>query len=53
MLKNHANEEVQIHKNVIDEIGDDVKDIAEDHLKKTMSIHKTFWKKLQKAVKKK
>lgn len=53
MLKNHANEEVQIHKDVIDEIGDDVKDIADDHLKKTMSIHKTFWKKLQKAVKKK
>lgn len=53
LLKNHAKEEVQIHKDVVNEIGDDVKEISEKHLQKTMSIHKTFWRKLGKAIKKK
>ncbi len=52
-LKDHAKEEVRIHKEVFSEAGGDVKDLVQNHLNETMSIHKAFWKKLQKAVKSK
>lgn len=52
-LKDHAKEEVRIHKEVFSEAGGDVKDLVEKHLNDTMSIHKAFWKKLQKSVKSK
>lgn len=51
-LKDHAKEEVRIHKEVFSEAGGDVKDLVEKHLSDTMSIHKDFWKKLKKAVEK-
>ena len=51
-LKDHAKEEVRIHKEIFNEAGGDVKDLVEKHLKDTMSIHKSFWRKLKKAVSK-
>lgn len=52
-LKDHAKEEVRIHKEAFNEAGGDVKSLVQKHLKETMSIHKVFWKKLRKAVKSK
>lgn len=52
-LKDHAKEEVRIHKEAFSEAKGDIKDLVQHHLDETMSIHKTFWKKLQKAVKSK
>ncbi len=49
-LKDHAKEEVRIHKEIFNEAGGDVKDLVEKHLEDTMSIHKAFWKKLKKAI---
>ena len=52
-LKDHAKEEVRIHKEIFSEAGGDVKDLVEKHLKDTMEIHSAFWKKLGKATKSK
>ncbi len=49
-LKDHAKEEVRIHQEVFSEAKGDVKDLVQNHLKETMSIHKAFWRKLKKAV---
>lgn len=49
-LKNHAKEEVRIHKEVFGEAEGDIKDLVQKHLDDSMSIHKTFWKKLKKAA---
>ncbi len=50
-LKDHAKEEVRIHKEVFEDADGDIKDIVQKHLSETMSIHKIFWKKLKKALK--
>lgn len=52
-LKDHAKEEVRIHKEVFSEAEGDIKDLVKNHLNETMSIHKAFWKKLEKAIKSK
>ena len=52
-LKDHAKEEVRIHKEIFNEAGGDLKDLVEKHLKDTMEIHKTFWKELGKVIKSK
>ena len=51
-LKDHAKEEVRIHKDIFSGAGGDVKDLVEKHLGDTMTIHKAFWKKLKKAAEK-
>lgn len=51
-LKDHAKEEVRIHKEVFSEAGGDIKDLVDKHLNDTMTIHKAFWNKLKKATKK-
>lgn len=50
-LKDHAKEEIRIHKEVFIEADRDVKNLVKKHLNDSISIHKAFWKKLQKAVK--
>ncbi|MFM2357512.1 MAG: hypothetical protein RJA61_249 [Candidatus Parcubacteria bacterium] len=50
-LKDHAKEEVRIHKEIFSEAGGDAKDLVEKHLKDTMTIHKAFWTKLKKSIK--
>lgn len=50
-LKDHAEEEVQIHKEVLTESDKGVKYLIEKHLRDIMKIHKAFWKKLKKAAK--
>lgn len=50
-LKEHADEEVKIHKEVFDESDKGVKYLFEKHLKDIMRIHKAFWKKLKKSAK--
>lgn len=50
-LKDHAKEEVRIHKEIFNEAGGDVKDLVDKHLNDTMKIHKAFWTKLKKSVK--
>lgn len=49
-LKDHAKEEVRIHKDIFSKAGGDVKDLVEKHLNETMAIHRAFWKKLKKAI---
>lgn len=51
-LKDHAKEEVRIHKEIFSEAGGDVKDLVKKHLSDTMAIHRAFWKKLKKAAEK-
>ncbi len=53
MLKDHAKEEINIHKEVFSEAGGDIKGLVKKHLNDTMRIHKAFWKKLEKAAKSK
>lgn len=52
-LKDHAKEEIRIHKKIFSEANGEVKDLVEKHLKDTIEIHKAFWKKLKKAAKSK
>lgn len=52
-LKNHAREEIRTHKEFFDEATEDVKGLAQKHLDQMMVIHKAFWKKLKKAMRKK
>ncbi len=49
-LKDHAQEEVQIHKEVFSDANGDVKYLLKKHLNDTMRIHKAFWRKLKKAA---
>ena len=51
-LKDHAKEEVRIHKEIFNEASGDVKDLVGKHINDTISIHKAFWKKLKKAAEK-
>jgi hypothetical protein len=53
VLKNHASEELRIHKELLKESQDDVKHLLRKHLKDTVAIHKTFWNELKKIVKEK
>jgi hypothetical protein len=50
-LKDHADEEVQIHKEVFNEPDKSIKYLLEKHLRDIMKIHKAFWNKLKKAAK--
>ena len=52
-LKDHAQEEIRIHQEIIEEAGGDVKHLAEKHLADTIEIHKRFWKDLKKSWKNK
>ena len=52
-LKDHAKEEIRIHKEIFSEASGDVKDLVGKHLTDTMLIHKSFWGKLKKAAKSK
>ncbi len=52
-LKDHANEEVRVHKEVFTDAKTDVKKLVSKHLKDTMSIHRAFWKDLKNAAKSK
>ena len=52
-LKDHAKEEVRIHKEIFGEASGNVKDLVGKHLTDTMLIHKAFWGKLKKAAKSK
>jgi len=49
----HAQEEIRIHQEIIEEAGGDVKHLAEKHLADTIEIHKRFWKDLEKSWKNK
>ena len=50
-LKDHAQEEIRIHQEIMEEAGGDVKHLAEKHLADTIEIHKRFWKDLKKSWK--
>lgn len=50
-LKKHAEEEVRIHKEILQEGGADLKYLVRMHLKDTVAIHKAFWRDLKKAMK--
>lgn len=52
-LKDHAQEEARIHKEVFSDAGEDLRNLAKKHLRDTMMIHKTFWNDLKKSVGKK
>jgi hypothetical protein len=52
-LKNHANEEIRIHKDITKEAKGDVKHLVKKHLADTKAIHKEFWNDLKKAWKSK
>jgi hypothetical protein len=52
-LRNHANEEVRIHKDLFTDAKIDIKKMANRHLKDTVSTHKAFWKELKVATKSK
>lgn len=50
-LKDHAKEEVRIHKEIMKEAKGDLKHLAKKHLADTVEIHKKFWKDLKKSWK--
>lgn len=50
-LKEHAQEEIQIHKEVFSDTDKGIKDLLKKHLDDTMRIHQAFWIKLKKAAK--
>jgi len=50
-LRDHAKEEVRIHKEIIKEAKGNVKHLAKKHLADNMVIHKKFWKDLKKSWK--
>lgn len=50
-LKDHAREEVRIHREVFTGAKADIKKLASKHVRDTMSIHKEFWSELKAAVK--
>lgn len=51
-LRDHAKEEVRIHKEIFSEASGDVKNLVAKHMNNTMAIHKAFWKKLKKVAEK-
>ena len=53
VLKNHAKEELRIHREILKESKVDVKHLVKKHLNDTITIHKAFWKELNKAIKSK
>lgn len=52
-LKNHANEEIRIHTEIMKEAKGDAKHLVRKHLADTKAIHKEFWNELKKAWKSK
>lgn len=52
-LKNHAKEELRIHREILKESKADVRHLVRKHLNDTITIHKNFWRELKKAVKSK
>lgn len=50
-LKDHAKEEVRIHREIIKEAKGDGKHLVKKHLTDTIEIHKKFWKDLKKSWK--
>jgi hypothetical protein len=52
-LRNHANEEIRIHKEIMTEAKGDTKHLVKKHLADTKAIHKEFWKDLKNAWKSK
>ena len=48
-LKDHAKEEVRIHREIIKEAKGDGKHLVKKHLADTIEIHKRFWKDLKKS----
>ncbi len=50
-LKEHAQEEIRIHKEVFADTDKGIKDLLKKHLDDTMRIHKAFWRKLKKVAK--
>jgi hypothetical protein len=50
-LKRHAEEEVRIHREILQESKVDLKHLVRKHLKDTVAIHKAFWRDLKKAMK--
>ncbi len=52
-LKDHAKEEVRIHREIIKEAKGDGKHLVKKHLADTIEIHKRFWKDLKKSWKNK
>jgi hypothetical protein len=50
-LKDHAKEEVRIHKEIIKEAKGDAKHLIKKHLADTIQIHKKFWKELKDSFK--
>lgn len=52
-LKDHAKDEIRIHKEVFAEAKGDIKHLVKKHLADTGAIHKAFWSKLKKAAKSK
>lgn len=52
-LKDHAKEEVRIHREIIKEAKGDGKNLVKKHLADTIEIHKRFWKDLKKSWKNK
>jgi hypothetical protein len=52
-LKDHANEEIRIHKEVFASTDKTIQLLAKKHIKDTKVIHQEFWKELKKAWKSK
>jgi hypothetical protein len=52
-LKDHAKEEVRIHREIIKEAKGDGKHLVKRHLADTVEIHKKFWKELKESLKSK
>lgn len=52
-LKDHAKEEVRIHRKIIKEAKGDGKHLVKKHLADTVEIHKKFWKELKESLKSK
>ncbi len=50
-LKDHAKEEVRIHKEIIKEAKGDAKHLIKKHLADTIQIHNKFWKELKDSFK--
>lgn len=53
VLKDHAKEEIRIHREIMSEAKGDVKYLVKKHLDDMIDIHKKFWKELKKSWKEK
>jgi len=50
-LKDHAQEEIRIHGEIMEGAKGDVKHLVKKHLDDSIEIHKKFWKDLKKSWK--